>query len=69
MDDYTQENETIKRQKQRGLNKYFDTIISLKQRDKTIKEVVEDGCKQSKITEFLQLSRTTISKIIVKVSQ
>jgi molybdenum cofactor biosynthesis enzyme MoaA len=36
--------------------KFFDTMTSLKQIDKTIKELVQDGCKQSKITEFLQLS-------------
>jgi hypothetical protein len=36
-------------------------MTSLKQRDKTTKEVVQDGCKQSKITEFF--------KIIAKDSQ
>jgi REP element-mobilizing transposase RayT len=65
---YTQENETTKRQKQRTLNEYFDTMTSFKQRDKSIKEAVQDGYKQSEIAEFLQLSRTTISKIMAKLS-
>jgi len=66
---YTQENETIKRQKQRTLNEHFDTMTSLKQRDKNIREAVQDGYKQSEIAEFLQLSRTTISKIMAKLSK
>jgi DNA-binding NarL/FixJ family response regulator len=44
-------------------------MTSLKQRDKSIKEAVQDGYKQSKIAEFLQLSRTTISKIMAKLSK
>ncbi len=63
---YTQENEIIKRQKQRALNEYFDTITSLKQRNEIIKEAVQDGYKQSEIAEFLKLSRTTISKIVAR---
>ena len=58
-----------KRQKQKGLNEYFDTMTSLQQRDKNIREAVQGGYKQSEIAEFLQLSRTTISKIIAKLSQ
>lgn len=61
---YTQENKTIKRQKQKTLHEYFGVISSLKQRGEIIREAVNDGYKQSEIAEFLHLSRTTISKIV-----
>lgn len=66
---YTQENKTIKRQKQRTLPEHFDAVSSLKQRDKIINEAVKDGYRQSEIAEFLHLSRTTISKIVRKQGQ
>jgi hypothetical protein len=41
---YTQENKTIKREKQRTLLEYFDVISSLKQRDTNINEYFECSC-------------------------
>jgi REP element-mobilizing transposase RayT/DNA-binding CsgD family transcriptional regulator len=61
---YIQEDESIRRQKQRSLAEYFYLLSSLKQRNDAIKEAVLDGYKQSEIAEFLQLSPTTVSKVM-----
>jgi REP element-mobilizing transposase RayT/DNA-binding CsgD family transcriptional regulator len=65
---YTQDKNGIKREKQRTLSEYFAKITSLKQRDAIIKEVVIDGYRQSEIAEFLGLSRTTVSKVMARIT-
>ena len=56
-------------EKEVSIEKYFDTTTSLKDRDKNIKKAIKDGYKQSEIAGFLNLSRTTISKIVAKVGK
>ncbi len=50
------------RLKQILLESYFINIRGIKDRNKKIREAVMDGYRQSEIADFLNLSRTTISK-------
>jgi DNA-binding NarL/FixJ family response regulator len=59
---YKQDKKFI-RLKQQPLEFYFDGKQDIKTRNTKIKEAIFDGYKQSEIAEFLNLSRTTISKI------
>ncbi len=61
---YIQNNEGLKREKQKSLLEYFMLVTSLKERDLAIKKAVLDGYKQSEIAEYLQVSRTTVSKVM-----
>lgn len=63
---YAKEEVGVKRQKQNTLEKYFNKLTSLQQRDVSIKQAMLDGYKQSEIAEFLKVSRTTISKSLAK---
>ena len=54
------------RLKQQPLEFYFDSVQDIKIRSSKIKEAVLDGYKQSEIADFLELSRTTISKVLIK---
>lgn len=54
------------RLKQQSLGVYFDKIHDIRERNKKIKEAVTDGYKQSEVADCLNLSRTTISKIVKK---
>jgi len=58
------QDEKLIRLKQQPLEFYFDGKQDIKTRNIKIKEAVLDGYKQSEIAEFLNLSRTTISKIV-----
>jgi DNA-binding NarL/FixJ family response regulator len=58
---YKQDKQIV-RLKQKPLEFYFADIKNIKLRNQRIKEAVFDGYKQSEIADFLDLSRTTISK-------
>ena len=54
----------IVRLQQKPLELYFNGKQDIKTRNSKIKEAVIDGYKQSEIADFLNLSRTTISKAL-----
>lgn len=58
------QNKKIIRLKQKQLKFYFNAEQNIKTRNININAAVIDGYKQSEIAYFLNLSRTTISKIV-----
>jgi len=58
------QDKNLLRLKQQPLEFYFSTKQNIKTRNIKIKEAVLDGYKQSEIADFLNLSRTTVSKIM-----
>jgi len=54
----------IVRLQQKPLELYFNGKQDIKTRNSKIKEAVIDGYKQSEIADFLNLSRTTVSKAL-----
>ncbi len=60
--------ENLIRLKQQPLEFYFNAEQNKKIRNRKIKEAVIDGYKQSEIANFLNLSRTSVSKIFKKIA-
>ena len=55
--------------RQKSLNEYFANFSDKKERNRAIKEALEDGYTQSEIAKYLKLSNSTISKIVSKLQK